>query len=106
MTVEGLVAARDPHFFPEIALAHHRPDTLLLFEPDEIDHVEVVAGWEDRKLAALEAHQSQFESTMHVVGGDDEQLTAFREKELARLRQHGALVDVPLGEGFKRIDEL
>ncbi len=106
LTVEGLVAARDPHFFPEIALPHHRPDVLLLFEPDEIDHVEIVAGWEDRKLGALEAHQSQFESTMFVTGGDDSQLQAFRERELERMRDHAALVGATLGEGFKRMDDL
>ena len=35
LAVEGIVAARDPHFFPEQALPHHRPDALLLFEADE-----------------------------------------------------------------------
>ena len=78
----------------------------MLFEPDQIDHVERVAGWEDRKLGALEAHQSQFESTMFVTDGDDSQLQAFRDRELARMREHGALIDAPLGEGFKRIDDL
>src|SRR5581483_1244280 len=34
LVVEGLVAARDPHFFPGQGLAPHRPDRLLLFEPD------------------------------------------------------------------------
>ena len=60
LAVEGIVAARDPHFFPEQALPHHRPEALLLFEADEPDHVEVV-GEEDvaRKLDALERHRSQ-----------------------------------------------
>ena len=106
LTVEGLVAARDPHFFPELNIGHHRPDVLLLFEPDEIDHVETVAGWQDRKLAALEAHESQFESTMFVTDGDDSQLQRFRDRELARMVDHGALVGADLGEGFKRIDDL
>ena len=39
---KGVVAARDPHFFPEQALPHHRPEALLLFEADEPDHVEDV----------------------------------------------------------------
>ena len=106
LTVEGLVAARDPHFFPELNIGHHRPDVLLLFEPDEIDHVEAVAGWEGRKLGALEAHESQFESTMFVTGGDDGQLQAFRRRELDRMVQHGSIIGVELGEGFKRIDDL
>lgn len=106
LTVEGLVAARDPHFFPELQVAHHRPDVLLLFEPDEIDHVELVAGWEHRKLDALEAHASQFESTMFVRGGDHEQLQAFRDREMARMVRFGSLAGAELGEGFKRIDDL
>lgn len=106
LTVEGLVAARDPHFFPELDIAHHRPDVLLLFEPDEIDHVEIVAGWEGRKLGALEAHESQFESTMFVTDGDDSQLQRFRDRELVRMAEHGAVVGAELGEGFKRIDDL
>ena len=56
LAVEGIVAARDPHFFPEQALPHHRPEALLLFEADEPDHVEDVAGFADAKLAALHAH--------------------------------------------------
>ena len=42
LTVDGIVAARDPHFFPGLGGPHHRPDTLLLFEADEPDHVEPV----------------------------------------------------------------
>jgi LmbE family N-acetylglucosaminyl deacetylase len=106
LAVEGIVAARDPHFFPEIALDHHRPDELLLFEPDETDHVESVGGFEAQKLAALEAHKSQFESTMFVTGDDSSQLQEFRERELERMRQFGALIGSPLAEGFKRISEL
>ena len=66
LAVEGIVAARDPHFFPEQDLPHHRPDALLLFEADEPDHVEDVAGYVDAKLAALHAHTSQLLSTMGI----------------------------------------
>src|SRR3546814_4905120 len=45
LAVEGIVAARDPHFFPEQSLPHHRPDALLLFEADEPDHLETVEGF-------------------------------------------------------------
>jgi len=107
LAVEGIVAARDPHFFPEIALAHHRPDGLLLFEAEEPDHVESSRGHEMAKLAALEAHASQFESTMSVTGADDgSELAAFRERELERLREHGARAGFDLGEAFKHIHDL
>ena len=107
LAVDGLVAARDPHFFPEQELPHHRPGALLLFEADEIDHVEV-AGEDDldRKLAALLAHRSQFRSTMFVEEGSPEsqaQLDEFRQRVLRRMVDHGSLVGVPLGEGFKRL---
>jgi LmbE family N-acetylglucosaminyl deacetylase len=105
LTVEGLVAARDPHFFPELGIAHHRPEVLLLFEADEVDHVEDVTGYEDTKLAALEAHRSQFESTM-FARADDGQLAGFRARVLAELAEHGALAGIDRGEAFKRLGDL
>lgn len=91
LACESVVAARDPHFYPEHGLAHHRPRCLLLWEADVADHVEDVTGWVDRKLDALEAHESQFESTMRAV--DEDQLDAFRFRLRRRLeglgRQHG-----------------
>lgn len=106
LTVEGVVAARDPHFFPELALPHHRPDELLLFEPEVVDHVEAVTGFESHKLAALEAHQSQFESTMLVTDGNADELERFRSDQLAAMAEFGALVNTPLAEGYKRISDL
>lgn len=107
LAVEGIVAARDPHFFPEQGLAHHRPDELLLFEADEPDHVEDVAGWLPTKIAALEAHVSQMESTMFVTEDDD---GAERQAWYARLKDHltdhGALAGFVEGEAFKRMSDL
>ena len=51
------------------------------------DHAEDVTGHVDRKLAALEAHESQFESTMHAA--DDGELDAFRRRVRDRLAEHG-----------------
>ncbi len=101
LAVDGIVAARDPHFFPELELAHHRPETLLLFEPDEIDHVETTAGFEGAKLAALEAHASQFESTMFAT--NDEEIAAFRGRILDGLATHGAMVGAVMGEPFHQL---
>ncbi len=111
LTVEGVVAARDPHFFPEQALAHHRPETLLLFEADEPDHVEDVAGHADAKLAALHAHTSQLLSTMHIDADADpterdRQARAFYDRMRAALARHGALGGVDQGEAFKLLDDL
>ena len=110
LTVDGVVAARDPHFFPEQDVAHHRPSALLLFEADEPDHVEE-AGDEAvaRKLAALEAHRSQLRSTMRVEPGSAEeevQLAAFRARVNERLVAHGKVAGVARGEAFKAITDL
>ena len=82
LTCDALVAARDPHFFPEHGLAHHRPSALLLFEADEPDHAEpvTVAGVE-AKIAALESHRSQYESTMFIT---DDPVASAAEQERFR----------------------
>ncbi len=104
LACDGVVAARDPHFFPEHGIAHHRPFHLLLFEADAPDHLEDVSGWVDRKLAALEAHESQFESTMHAI--DETGLEGFRNRIRSRLRQLGAHHGADSAELFKRISDL
>lgn len=72
LVVDGLVAARDPHFFPDHGVAHHRPDALLLFEADRADHAELAEPEHvEAKVAALEAHRSQHESTMFIGADDD-----------------------------------
>jgi LmbE family N-acetylglucosaminyl deacetylase len=111
LAVEGIVAARDPHFFPEQELPHHRPEALLLFEADAPDHVEDVGGFTDAKLAALHAHISQLLSTMDIdeAASADEverQRQAFDERTRAGLAEHGALADVAQGEAFKLLDDL
>jgi LmbE family N-acetylglucosaminyl deacetylase len=104
LACEGIVAARDPHFFREHGLDHHRPEALLLWEADEPDHVENVAGHVDTKLAALEAHESQFESTMKAV--DDEQMAQFRQRIRTRLADLGAPHGLEAAEVFKLIASL
>jgi LmbE family N-acetylglucosaminyl deacetylase len=104
LACEGIVAARDPHFFREHHLAAHRPAALLLWEADEPDHVEDVTGFVGRKLDALAAHASQFESTMKAV--DDEQLIAFRQRITARLAGLGEPFGYEAAEVFKVIDDL
>jgi LmbE family N-acetylglucosaminyl deacetylase len=111
LAVEGVVAARDPHFFAEQALPHHRPEALLLFEADEPDHVEDVTGFADAKLAALHAHTSQLLSTMGIDQGAsvaevDRQRRTFDERILERLAERGAPEGVTHGEAFKLMSDL
>ncbi|MFN0090862.1 MAG: PIG-L deacetylase family protein [Acidimicrobiales bacterium] len=107
LACEGIVAARDPHFFPEQGVAPHRPDALLLWEADEPDHVETVAaGGLEAKLAALYCHESQFESTMKISDDPSAQRAAFEERIRSRAAEFGALGGVEHGEAFKLIDRL
>jgi len=107
LTTDGIVAARDPHFFPEHGLAPHRPSALLLWEADEIDHVEDASGFADTKLAALLEHRSQFRSTMHIDDPEAaDEVEAFRSLVVERLVDHGRLAGLPLGEAFKLVTKL
>ena len=103
LLTEGIVAARDPHFFPEQDVAPHRPNALLLWEADKADHVEDVTGYVDTKLAALLAHTSQFHTTM----GDLEQFSA---RIRQRLAEHAAVAagagGFAQGEAFKLMAKL
>jgi len=62
LTVDGVVAARDPLYAPALAvegLAAHRPHTVLLFGTDTPDELVDVTAAIDAKLASLRAHASQ-----------------------------------------------
>lgn len=107
LAVDGIVAARDPHFFPEHDCGPHRPSALLLWEADEADHVEDVTGYLDVKLSALLEHRSQFRSTMEIhdatSGGDTDR---FRQRIRERAAEHGRDAGFVHGERFKAIVEL
>jgi LmbE family N-acetylglucosaminyl deacetylase len=107
LVTDGIVAARDPHFFPEQGLEPHRPSALLLWEADEVDHVEDVGGHEGTKLAALLEHRSQFRSTMRIDDPDaEDEVAAFRRRIVERLAEQGAVAGVALGEAFKLMTKL
>ena len=105
LVCDALVAARDPHFFPEHGIAHHRPSALLLFEADEPDHAEPTDDTGlAAKVAALEAHRSQYESTMFIT--DDPVASAteqdrFRAEVRAGLEDAGRWAGVALAERFR-----
>jgi LmbE family N-acetylglucosaminyl deacetylase len=107
LVTDGIVAARDPHFFPEQGEAPHRPATLLLWEADEPDHVENVADFATAKVAALLAHRSQFRSTMGIDHPDAQaEVERFRQTVIAELASGGHRAGIELGEAFKRMDDL
>jgi LmbE family N-acetylglucosaminyl deacetylase len=107
LVTDSVVAARDPHFFPEQELAPHRPAALLLFEAEEVDHVEEVTGFAEAKVTALLAHRSQLRSTMDIHNpGAEEQINRFRSRVMEDLADHGGRAGFELGESFKLLTDL
>jgi LmbE family N-acetylglucosaminyl deacetylase len=104
LACEGIVAARDPHFYREQKLAPHRPDLLLLWEAQQPDHAEDVSAFVETKLHALAAHETQFESTMGAI--DEEQLADFDQRIRNRLGDLGRPHDMDAAEIFKSISDL
>ena len=106
LTVDSVVAARDPHYHREHGMDHHRPAALLLFECEEPDHLEAVEQSHlDAKVSALLAHESQFETTMEIDEGDDgTQTEGFRQRILREARDHGRRGGVRYAEAFRLID--
>ncbi|CAN5799354.1 PIG-L family deacetylase [soil metagenome] len=105
LVCDALVAAREPHFFPEHKLPHHRPSALLLFEADEPDHAEAVDETHvAAKIAALEEHRSQFESTMFIAAGAAEsqaEVQRFRDEVRSGTAEAGMWAGLAHAERFK-----
>jgi LmbE family N-acetylglucosaminyl deacetylase len=111
LVTDGIVAARDPLFFPELDAPPHRPETLLLFEPDEVNHVEEVTGHENAKISALLEHKSQHRSTMDISADElgtaiDSDISEFRRRVNEEMAIAGSLAGFAAGEAFHRIDDL
>jgi LmbE family N-acetylglucosaminyl deacetylase len=118
VTLDALVAARDPHYFVELQLAPHRPEALLLFEPDAPNHLEDATGFDAVKIDALLCHQSQWESTMGIdpgagpshghrrVGPLHPELPDFASKVRCQLAEHGSLAGCASAEAFRLITDL
>ena len=107
LAVDGVVAARDPHFFPEQDQPPHRPRRMLLWEADTPDHLEDISGFEDQKLRALLAHRSQFESTMRIADDSStEQVQAFSDRLRTRYKAAGSPLGLAAAEAFKLIPDI
>lgn len=111
LAIEGIVAARDPLFFADQGLVSHRPQVALLFEPDEIDHVETVDERHvSARIEALLAHTSQWESTMNISGqtADDieSQRARFVQEQRDECAEAGARIAHAFGEVFKHLTDL
>ena len=108
LCMDAVVAARDPHFFKEHGVGHHRPVELLLFECEAPDHVERVGEAQiEAKVSALLAHESQFVSTHGIGPADDgSETAAFRARVVEKCRDAGRRAGLPYGEAFKRVERV
>ncbi len=106
IVLDAVVAARDPHFLKELNIKHHRPDKILLFEPEEIDHLETVDEVLDLKVKALLKHKSQYVTTMDITdSSDSNQIRRFENWIFQFAHSAGELIERP-AECFKLIDKI
>jgi LmbE family N-acetylglucosaminyl deacetylase len=102
LVIDGIVAARDPHFFPN-AGPPHRPDRLLLFEAQVVDHVEIVSDADvTAKVDALLCHRSQWLSTMAI---DEAGAHADAQRAAFAAKVRDEAIDAG-GEAFKLLSDL
>jgi LmbE family N-acetylglucosaminyl deacetylase len=106
LAVEGIVAARDPLFFPEQGLEPHRPSRLLLWEAQVVDHLEEVDGYLEAKLEALLCHDSQWVSTMAISNEPESEKRAFEGRVRERARAAGEPAGLGPAEPFKLLGQL
>jgi LmbE family N-acetylglucosaminyl deacetylase len=107
LTLDAVVAARDHHYFPEQHLPAHRPGRVLLFEAEEVDHLEQVDRYLDTKIRALLCHRSQWPSTMRIDAGapdQDVQLEGFVGRVRGDAEKTGRAAGTGPAEGFKLLD--
>ena len=102
-TIDGVVAARDHLFYPELGLEKHRPAAILLWGADQPDHWEDIASTFDVKIASLLCHSSQTQSTMNGATDDDEARAAFVTRMEEWAAKNGEPVGLPRAETFKLI---
>jgi LmbE family N-acetylglucosaminyl deacetylase len=109
LLLDGVVAARDHHFFPDQGLLPHRPGRILLFEAQEVDHLERIDGQLDAKVRALLCHHSQWRSTMGIdpeAPEGDAQRAAFVARVRGEAETAGREAGIGAAEGFKLIDKV
>lgn len=104
LTIDAVVAAREPRFYPDQGFEAHRPSAVLLWSADEADHAEPVDHRAfDAKIEALLCHTSQSQTTMGDAAASDAARTRFVEQIDANLLEQGRRFGFDRAEAFKRI---
>ncbi len=104
ITLDALVAARDHLFFEGLNTPPHRPTRVLLFEPDEVHHIEDIEDSIDAKIEALLCHESQWKSTMSIDPAGD--IPKERADFAARIRTMATRGDGRVGEQFAEMTDI
>ena len=108
LATDGIVAARDPHFFPEQGAAPHRPQALLLWEADEADHVEDVDGFVEREGigAARPSQPVPLDDAHRRPRWRRPTSNGSAARSRTRLAEHGRQANLAVGEAFKLMTNL
>jgi LmbE family N-acetylglucosaminyl deacetylase len=99
--IDGVVAARDHLFFPELELEKHRPEAILLWGADEPDYWEDISSTFDQKIEALLCHSSQAETSMQKADTDEDGRTQFLNRMREWARSQGETAGLEQAESFK-----
>ncbi len=99
--IDGVLAARDHLFFPELGLAKHRPDAILLWGADQPDYWEDVSSTFDQKIEALLCHSSQAETSMSNADSNEDGRTQFLDRMREWAASQGEAPVLELAESFK-----
>ncbi len=104
LTVDAVVAAREPLFYPTQDLEPPRPSTILLWSADEPDHAEPVDDRSvDAKIEALLCHASQSKTTMGDAAQSGDARDRFIERVDDWLRSSASRFGADRAEIFKRL---
>jgi LmbE family N-acetylglucosaminyl deacetylase len=102
-TIDGVVAARDHLFFPELGLPKHRPEAILLWGADAPDHWVDITATFDQKIEALLCHSSQAETSMSKADTDEHGREHFVTRMTEWAQSLGEPAGLDLAESFKLI---
>jgi LmbE family N-acetylglucosaminyl deacetylase len=98
--IDGVVAARDHLFFPDLG-DKHRPDAILLWGADQPDYWEDISARFDQKIEALLCHSSQTITSMSDANAGQSGREAFERRMLEWAASQGSAVGLPFAESFK-----
>lgn len=100
--IDGVVAARDHLFFPELG-SKHRPEWILLWSADEADHAEPIEATLETKIEALLCHSTQGETTMGSADRGGDAAERFAERIRTWATEQGQPFRLGPAEAFKRL---